>query len=154
MIYRLLRTGQVRVNKGRKKPHYKLNSGDIIRIPPVSLVEREPSQASNWDKEQLSNSILFEDKSLIILNKPAGMAADTATLATTHNALDIDLGRRLGEREIGRPEANGKIIALAPANPASNNRPHRVRRLCECFSTFDSPPPHHSHCRTTSYGCY
>jgi len=74
LIYRLLRTGQVRVNKGRKKPHYKLNTGDIVRIPPVSLVEREPSQASNSDKEQLSNSILFEDKSLIILNKPAGMA--------------------------------------------------------------------------------
>ena len=74
MIYRLLRTGQVRVNKGRKKPHYKLNAGDIVRIPPVTMVEREPSQASYSDKEKLSGSILFEDKSLIILNKPAGMA--------------------------------------------------------------------------------
>ena len=74
MIYRLLRTGQVRVNKGRKKPHYKLTAGDIVRIPPVSTIEREPSQASYSDKEKLSGSILFEDKSLIILNKPAGMA--------------------------------------------------------------------------------
>ena len=74
LIYRLLRTGQVRVNKGRKKPHYKLNAGDIVRIPPVSLVEREPSQASHSDKEKLANSILFEDKSIIIINKPAGMA--------------------------------------------------------------------------------
>jgi len=74
MIYRLLRTGQVRVNKGRKKPHYKLTAGDIVRIPPVTMINREPSQASYSDKEKLSGSILFEDKSLIILNKPAGMA--------------------------------------------------------------------------------
>jgi len=74
VIYRLLRTGQVRVNKGRKKPHYRLNAGDRVRIPPVSISEREPSQASHSAKELLSSSILFEDKSLIILNKPAGMA--------------------------------------------------------------------------------
>ncbi len=74
MIYRLLRTGQVRVNKGRKKPNYKLNAGDMVRIPPVSTTEREPSQASYSDRERLSNSVLFEDKSLIVLNKPAGMA--------------------------------------------------------------------------------
>ncbi|HEC26828.1 MAG TPA: 23S rRNA pseudouridine(955/2504/2580) synthase RluC [Gammaproteobacteria bacterium] len=74
LIYRLLRTGQIRVNKGRKKPHYKLITGDMVRIPPVIVFEREPSQASYSAKELLSNSILFEDKSLIILNKPAGMA--------------------------------------------------------------------------------
>ncbi len=74
MIYRLLRTGQVRVNKGRKKPHYKLNVGDVVRIPPVTLSEGAPSQASHSVRKLLSNSILFEDKSLIILNKPAGIA--------------------------------------------------------------------------------
>ncbi len=74
LVYRLLRTGRVRVNKGRKKPHYKLNAGDVVRIPPVTISEREPSQASHSAKELLSSSILFEDKSLIILNKPAGMA--------------------------------------------------------------------------------
>ena len=74
MIYRLLRTGQVRVNKGRKKPYYKLNAGDMVRIPPLSTTEREPSLASFSDRERLSNSVLYEDKSLIVLNKPAGMA--------------------------------------------------------------------------------
>ena len=73
-IYRLLRTGQVRVNKGRKKPHYKLASGDVIRIPPVTIDERAPLQASSAEKELLASSILYEDKSLIIINKPAGMA--------------------------------------------------------------------------------
>ena len=74
MIYRLLRTGQIRVNKGRKKPQYKLITGDIVRIPPVTIVEKEPSQASHSDMERLAESILFEDKYLIIINKPAGMA--------------------------------------------------------------------------------
>lgn len=73
-IYRLLRTGQVRVNKGRKKPHYKLASGDVIRIPPVTIEERAPLQASTAAKDRLSSSILYEDKALIIINKPAGMA--------------------------------------------------------------------------------
>lgn len=73
-IYRLLRTGQVRVNKGRKKPQYKLASGDVIRIPPVTIEERAPLQASSAAKDRLSSSILYEDKSLIIINKPAGMA--------------------------------------------------------------------------------
>lgn len=73
-IYRLLRTGQVRVNKGRKKPHYKLASGDVIRIPPVTIEERAPLQASTAAKERLASSILYEDKALIIINKPAGMA--------------------------------------------------------------------------------
>ena len=73
-IYRLLRTGQVRVNKGRKKPQYKLASGDVIRIPPVTIEERAPLQASIAAKDRLSSSILYEDQSLIIINKPAGMA--------------------------------------------------------------------------------
>jgi 23S rRNA pseudouridine955/2504/2580 synthase len=101
LIYRLLRTGQVRVNKGRKKPHYKLNTGDIIRIPPVYLVEREPSQASNSDKDQLSNSILYEDKSLIILNKPAGMAV--------HGGSGINYGVIEAFRQL-RPE--GRFLEL------------------------------------------
>lgn len=97
MIYRLLRTGQVRVNKGRKKPHYKLTAGDIVRIPPVTTIEREPSQASYSDKEKLSGSILFEDKSLIILNKPAGMAV--------HGGSGINYGVIEAFRQL-RPESH------------------------------------------------
>jgi 23S rRNA pseudouridine955/2504/2580 synthase len=96
LIYRLLRTGQVRVNKGRKKPHYKLHAGDVVRIPPVIISERSPSQASHSAKELLSNSILFEDKSLIILNKPAGMAV--------HGGSGINYGVIEAFRQL-RPEA-------------------------------------------------
>ena len=75
LIYRLLRTGQVRVNKGRSKPHYKLRAGDRVRIPPVRQSEpSEPVSPRTADLKRLSRQILYEDKSLIIINKPSGMA--------------------------------------------------------------------------------
>lgn len=75
LIYRLLRTGQVRVNKGRSKPHYKLKAGDLVRIPPVRQSEPSaPISPRAGDLERLNSQILYEDKSLIIINKPSGMA--------------------------------------------------------------------------------
>jgi 23S rRNA pseudouridine955/2504/2580 synthase len=73
-IYRLLRTGQVRVNKGRKKPHYKLSTGDQVRIPPVSVSEKDSRQASDSAMAVLSDSVLYEDDHLIVISKPSGMA--------------------------------------------------------------------------------
>lgn len=46
MIYRILRKGEVRVNKKRIKPEYKLEDGDIVRIPPVRVAEREEEAIS------------------------------------------------------------------------------------------------------------
>ncbi len=75
-IYRLLRKGQVRVNKGRVKPVYKLQTGDTLRIPPLQLELKEPlSVSSNSSRlQQLARAILYEDQQLLVLNKPAGMA--------------------------------------------------------------------------------
>lgn len=74
-IYRLLRKGEVRVNKKRISPFYKLAEGDDIRLPPVFLEEKAaavpPSQATT---QKLSDRILYEDEHLIILNKPSGMS--------------------------------------------------------------------------------
>lgn len=75
LVYRLLRTGQVRVNKGRSKPHYKLQAGDRVRIPPVAQNDKPVSVSPRQrDLELLSKQILFEDPSMIIINKPSGMA--------------------------------------------------------------------------------
>lgn len=46
MIYRILRKGEVRVNKKRIKPEYKLEAGDEVRIPPVRVAEREEEAVS------------------------------------------------------------------------------------------------------------
>jgi 23S rRNA pseudouridine955/2504/2580 synthase len=75
LIYRILRKGEVRVNKGRIKPEYKLQAGDIIRVPPMRLPERdEPVPVAQGLLQRLEAAIVHEDKALIVLNKPAGIA--------------------------------------------------------------------------------
>ncbi|TRX74891.1 23S rRNA pseudouridine(955/2504/2580) synthase RluC [Pseudomonas mangiferae] len=75
LIYRILRKGEVRVNKGRIKPDYKLQAGDIIRVPPLRLAERdEPAPLAQGLLERLEAAIVHEDKALIVINKPAGLA--------------------------------------------------------------------------------
>jgi 23S rRNA pseudouridine955/2504/2580 synthase len=74
-IYRLLRTGQVRVNKGRIKPTYRLKEGDQVRIPPVDSAPGEtPPRVSAGLVAGLGAAVLLEDNDLLILDKPAGVA--------------------------------------------------------------------------------
>lgn len=75
MIYKIIRTGQVRVNKGRIKPVYRLQVGDVVRIPPLRVgPESEEISPSQGVLRQIEQSIIFEDDALIVLNKPAGIA--------------------------------------------------------------------------------
>lgn len=74
-LYRLLRTGQVRVNKGRVKPAYRLAAGDQIRIPPLRLpVPGELPPPPPGQLRLLERSLLYEDAGFMVVNKPAGMA--------------------------------------------------------------------------------
>lgn len=75
-IYRLIRKGEVRINKKRIKPEYKLQLGDEVRIPPVRLEAREapPIPQKLNHIQQLNERILYEDEALLVINKPAGMA--------------------------------------------------------------------------------
>ena len=76
LIYRLLRTGQVRINGKRAKPDSRLAGGDEVRIPPLRLDEpgeqRSPPAAL---LARLEASIVFEDGRLLALNKPSGLAS-------------------------------------------------------------------------------
>jgi len=78
MVYRILRKGEVRVNKKRIKAEYKLSAGDVVRIPPVTVEQSD--QESNTPNTKLSkvaeleHCIIFEDEHLLILNKPSGTA--------------------------------------------------------------------------------
>ena len=76
LIYRILRKGEVRVNKGRIKPEYKLQNGDVVRVPPVRVSEKNTTPISkNLNKvASLESHILFEDDYLLVLNKPSGIA--------------------------------------------------------------------------------
>ena len=76
LIYRILRKGEVRVNKGRIKPEYKLQNGDVVRVPPVRVSEKNTVPISkNLNKvTSLESHIIFEDDCLLVLNKPSGIA--------------------------------------------------------------------------------
>lgn len=74
-LYRILRKGEVRVNKGRVGPDYRLCAGDVVRIPPVRLAAKaSPPGVSPNLARLLSQSILFEDDGLLVIDKPEGLA--------------------------------------------------------------------------------
>ena len=73
-IYRIIRKGEVRVNKGRKKAEYRLQLEDIVRIPPIRTASEKAIKPSDNLIDVLNQSILYEDNGLMILNKHHGMA--------------------------------------------------------------------------------
>jgi len=73
-IYRLLRSGQVRINSGRKKPHYKLCADDVLRLPPVRINENQDCPVPDAIIQLLKDSIIFENDDIIAINKPSGIA--------------------------------------------------------------------------------
>jgi 23S rRNA pseudouridine955/2504/2580 synthase len=74
-IYNILRKGEVRVNKGRIKPDYKLCEGDQVRIPPLRRSREDaPVTPSPELIARLRAAILHEDDELLVLNKPSGLA--------------------------------------------------------------------------------
>ena len=68
-VYRVLRSGEVRVNSGRVKPDYRLRTGDKVRIPPMRVAEKQPVKLRPLDLP-----IKYEDDALVIVDKPSGVA--------------------------------------------------------------------------------
>ncbi|HAN33172.1 MAG TPA: 23S rRNA pseudouridine(955/2504/2580) synthase, partial [Gammaproteobacteria bacterium] len=81
-VYRVIRKGEVRVNKGRKKAEYKLQLDDVVRIPPIRVSESGQVEASDNLKQLLTDSVLYEDKGLLIINKPSGLAVHSGSGVT------------------------------------------------------------------------
>jgi 23S rRNA pseudouridine955/2504/2580 synthase len=97
LIYRIVRKGEVRVNKKRIKPDYKLKSGDIVRIPPVRVAAENALPSPKLNKiASLEARIVYEDEALIVLNKPSGLAV--------HGGSGLDFGAIEGLRSL-RPQA-------------------------------------------------
>jgi 23S rRNA pseudouridine955/2504/2580 synthase len=69
-VYRVLRSGEVRVNSGRVKPDYRLQVGDRVRVPPVRLAE----PARKTPPRPLDLPVVYEDAALLIVDKPSGVA--------------------------------------------------------------------------------
>ncbi len=97
LIYRIIRKGEVRINKGRCDVKRKLVLGDIVRVPPVRVAEaKEGIAAPAYLKSSLQQGILFEDDAILVINKPAGFAV--------HGGSGIDSGVIEALREL-RPES-------------------------------------------------
>lgn len=74
-VYRILRTGEVRRNGGRVRAQDRLDSGDVVRLPPIRVAERESVELPlNLIRGRIEPRILYEDDDLLVLNKPSGMA--------------------------------------------------------------------------------
>ena len=74
-LYRGLRKGEIRVNRGRAKPDYRLQTGDTIRIPPLRVSQNTSSSTPPLTlQERLQAAIIHEDHEVLALNKPAGLA--------------------------------------------------------------------------------
>ena len=71
-VYRVLRSGEVRVNRGRARPDYRLQAGDELRLPPLRLAERAPRRPPA--DPRLEKAVLYEDEAILALDKPAGLA--------------------------------------------------------------------------------
>jgi 23S rRNA pseudouridine955/2504/2580 synthase len=96
-VYRILRSGEVRVNGGRIKVQRRLDMGDVIRIPPLRVARRDVEEApETLIRSRLDGRILFEDDDFLVINKPAGMAV--------HGGSGLSFGLIEGLRKI-RPDA-------------------------------------------------
>ncbi|MBL8522406.1 MAG: RluA family pseudouridine synthase [Betaproteobacteria bacterium] len=106
-VYRIVRAGEVRVNKGRADVAYRLELDDVVRIPPVRIAEAKPNPSAGAVSKAFSAGkpipargssldILFEDDALLAINKPAGMAV--------HGGSGISFGVIEGLRAL-RPDA-------------------------------------------------
>jgi len=72
-LYRVLRKGEVRVNGGRIRPEYKLQAGDEVRVPPIRLRPQGEGPDAG-DAAGMEDLVLYEDKRLLVINKPGGLA--------------------------------------------------------------------------------
>jgi 23S rRNA pseudouridine955/2504/2580 synthase len=94
-IYRIVRSGEVRVNSRRAGPEYRLHTGDRVRIPPIRVARRK-ADAIVPVTRQFDQRILFEDDALLVLDKPSGMAV--------HGGSGVSLGV-IEQLRRERPEA-------------------------------------------------
>ena len=89
MIYRLLRTGQVRVNGKRAKPDTRLNDGDMLRIPPIRQAEPgEVRAAPEAMVASVADAVIFEDKHFLVIDKPSGIASHGGS-GVSHGAIEL-----------------------------------------------------------------
>ncbi|MFQ5633879.1 MAG: RluA family pseudouridine synthase [Gammaproteobacteria bacterium] len=100
-VYRMIRGGEVRVNKGRARPDRRLLEGDEVRIPPVrtapeARLPAEARAAAEW----IQRRILYEDRDLLVLDKPPGLAVHGGS-GVSAGAIELLRAARSGHDDLG-----------------------------------------------------
>lgn len=95
-VYRILRSGEVRVNKKRIDADFRLSLGDVVRIPPTKSTATEKPEQTNPVRPKFENHIIFEDDALLVIDKPAGFAV--------HGGSGVSLGV-IEQLRLERPKA-------------------------------------------------
>ena len=148
-IYRLLRRGEVRVNRGRVRQHYRLAAGDVVRIPPVWIVDPLPRTAPSRERQlTVERAILHEDEDLIVLNKPAGLAVHGGSgvefgvieclRATRPQARRLELVHRIDRDTSGCLLVAKRRSVLSSLHEALRNERVRKRYLALVRGNFGS----------------
>jgi 23S rRNA pseudouridine955/2504/2580 synthase len=102
-IYRAITSGEVRINKKRVKPSDRIETGDMVRVPPIRTTLSRPAQnVSDNLAQMLRDRIVYEDKNFLVLNKPCGIAV--------HGGSGINLGIIEALRLIYPQEANLELV--------------------------------------------
>ena len=86
-VYRLLRKGEVRVNGKRAKAVQRLAVEDVVRVPPVRVAERDPAQPALGLVRRIGDTVVYEDDTLLVLNKPSGVAVHGGS-GTDHGVIE------------------------------------------------------------------
>jgi len=131
-VYRIMRKGEVRVNKSRVKPDYKLQQGDVLRLPPIRASQVVPGEfiIPGWVQSAIEKPI-FEDEALVVINKPPGLAVHGGSgivfgLIEAMRQLKPDWPFLELVHRIDR-ETSGCIL-LAKSRPALNQLHQQFRR--------------------------
>ncbi len=142
VVYRLIRTGQVRVNGGRAKADTRLAAGDRIRLPPVRLQPTEgPPVISQAQREAFEAAVLLEEARFIVLDKPSGLAVHAGSgirvglvdiaRAARPEAARIDLVHRLDR------ETSGCLILAKDARTLRElNAGLAAHRFRKCYTAL------------------
>jgi 23S rRNA pseudouridine955/2504/2580 synthase len=147
-LYRIIRTGQVRINGGRCKPATRLREGDQVRIPPAHTHVRDNVSVSDRICRQLRDAVLFEDSNLLVLNKPSGMAVHSGSglpwgvidvVRQNHPGEPVELAHRLDRETSG-------CLVLARNGKTLNHltrlfREGRVQKYYLCLLNGDMTEP-------------
>lgn len=139
VIYRIIRTGQVRVNGSRAKPATRLETGDIVRVPPAKIRETGPGDIPPAVVQLINQSICYENQDVMVINKPAGMAVHGGSglawgvvdvVRKIRPAMAVDLVHRLDRATSGCLLLALNGDALRELNAQINENQVEKRYLC------------------------